>query len=141
MKCQFILHIFLSLASVHSQPRLDDATNSNLGGSTITITPSSSYKVYCYTRGNPKNWYKINGDTGTSVLRISQSGHDPKVYASNAGSGSLLLHFESFQTNDIGEYECRYTSKADKQVFTALSIYLSECIFFMIAFIYTYVCT
>ena len=134
MKCQFILIFFLSLGSVHSQPRLDDATNSNLDGSTITISPSSSYKVYCYTYGVAKNWHKINGDTATSVLRNSQSGHDPNVYASNAGFGSLALYFESFQTNDIGEYECRCTNQPAKRLVTTLSIYLSECIFFMIAF-------
>ena len=115
----------ISSASVHSQPRLNDDTNSNLDGSTITITPSSTYKVYCYTPYIQKDWYKINGGSATSIAK------DPSPvpnhgYAARS-SDSLALHFEPFRTNDIGEYQCRYTSSATP--LTTLTIYLSEYIF------------
>ena len=123
----------ISSASVHSQPRLDDATNSNLDGSTITITPSSTYKVYCYTHGIQKDWYKINGGSSTSIKKGQPTvpGH---VYAERSASDSLALHFEPFLTNDIGEYQCRYTSvsqssRRQSSGFTTQTIYLSEYIF------------
>ena len=144
--CQFILsfNLFLFLASVHSQsqpePRLDDAANpgSNLDGSTITITPSSSYDVYCYLQGTAKNWYR----SSTSVSRDTDPTYDSNVYVRRitdtvASSATLALHFESFRTNDIGEYECRITTRA--HVFTTLSVYLSEYIVFMIALMHMYV--
>ena len=117
----------ISSASVHSQPRLNDATNSSLDGSTITITPSSTYKVYCYTSDIiQKDWYKINGGSSTFIMKDPQSVPD-HGYATRSASGTLGLHFEPFRTNDIGEYQCRYTSSG--QSLTTLTIHLSECIF------------
>ena len=115
----------ISSASVHSQPRLDDDTNSNLDGSTITITPSSTYKVYCYTPGIEKNWYKING--GSSTFIVKEPSPVPDHGYAVRSSDSLALHFEPFRTNDIGEYQCRYTSSATP--LTTLTIHLSEYIF------------
>ena len=129
------VNLSIHLASVRSQsapePRLADATNpgSNLDGSTITVTPSSSYDVYCYYQGIPKNWYR----SGTSVSRDTDYTHDPNVYVSRIVTSStetLALHFKSFRPSDIGEYECRYTTAAGRPTSTQ-SIYLSEYIFFM----------
>ena len=126
-------YLYLSLASVHSQPepepRLDDAANpgSNLDGFTITITPSSSYDVYCYYQGIYKNWYR----SSTSVSRNTDRTHDPNVYASRistSGTETLALHFKSFRPSDIGEYECRIMTTRGQPT-SALSIYLSEYIF------------
>ena len=110
---------------------MDDAANpgSNLDGSTIAVTPSSSYDVYCYLQGIPKNWYR----SGTSVSRNTDSTYDSNVYVHRitdtvASSETLALHFESFRTNDIGEYECRITPSSE-QPSTTLTIYLSEYIF------------
>ena len=130
-------NLFHSLASVHSQsvpePRLDDATSpeSNLDGSTITVTPSSSYDVYCYSQGIQKNWYS----SGTSISRDTDPGHNSNVYVRRitdtvASSEALALYFEFFRPSDIGEYECRITT-ARGQPTSTLSIYLSEYIFFM----------
>ena len=120
----------ISSASVHSQaqPRLNDDTNSNINGSTITITPSSTYKVYCYLPDIEKNWYKINGGSASSIAKDGQPvpGH---VYARRSESGTLGLHFDSFRTNEIGQYQCRYTSARQSSPFTTLTIYLSEYIF------------
>ena len=116
-------------ASVHSQPRLDDDTNSNLDGSTITITPSSTYKVYCYTPGIHKDWYKINGGSASFISKDPVPVPD-HGYAKRSASGSLALHFEPFQTNDIGEYQCKYRSVGHPSPFTTLTIYLSEYILF-----------
>ena len=129
------VNLSIHLASVRSQsvpePRLADATNpgSNLDGSTITVTPSSSYDVYCYYQHIQKNWYR----SGTSVLRDTDRTHDPNVYVSRivaSGTETLALRFKSFQPSDIGEYECRYTT-TNGQTTSTLSIYLSEYIFFM----------
>ena len=46
------------------------------------------------------------------------------VYAKRSASGTLGLHFDSFQTNDIGEYQCEYTSVGRRP--TTLTINLSE---------------
>ena len=139
-------NLFLSLASVHSQspsepePRLDDAMNlgSNIDGSTITVTLSSTYDVYCYRQGIQKDWYKINGGTDTMVPRNSAPGRN--VYAnriSPSGTETLALHFKPFRINDIGEYECRIASTSG-QPSTTLSVHLSEYIFFMIARMHMY---
>ena len=118
----------ISSASVHSQPRLNDAINSNLDGSTITITPSSTYKVYCYTSGIIlKDWYKINGDRSTFIVKDPTSVPD-HVYAKRSASGTLGLHFEPFRTNDIGEYQCRYSTFVQPFALTTLTIFLSEYI-------------
>ena len=120
---------------MHSQsapePRLADATSpgSNLDGSTITVTPSSSYDVYCYFQNIRKNWYR----SGTSVSRDTDRTHDPNVYVSRivtSGTATLALRFKSFQPSDTGVYECRYTTAVGRPIST-LSIYLSEYIFFM----------
>ena len=117
------------------EPRLADATNpgSNLDGSTITVTPSSSYDVYCYFQYIPKNWYS----SGASVLRDTDHTYDSNVYVHRitdtvASSETLALHFESFRPSDIGEYECRITTPFPLHTTTVtLSIYLSEYIFSM----------
>ena len=118
----------ISSASVHSQPRLDDDINSNLDGSTITITPSSTYKVYCYTPGFAKDWYKINGGRATSIAKDPSPVPD-HVYATRTASDTLGLHFEPFRTSDIGEYQCGFSTPGNKQPLTTLTIYLSEYIF------------
>ena len=117
----------ISSVSVHSQPRLEDDTNTNLDGSTITITPSSTYKVYCNAPSITKDWYKINGGRSTFIAKDPQSVPD-HGYAKRS-SDSLALHFEPFRTNDIGEYQCRYTSGYPLSGFTTKTIYLSEYIF------------
>ena len=118
----------ISSASVHSQPRLNDDTNSNLDGSTITITPSSTYKVYCYGPSIQRDWYKINGGSASRIA------NDPSPVPDHGyairSSDSLALHFDSFRTNDIGEYQCGYTSVRQPSAFTTLTIYLSEYILF-----------
>ena len=70
----------------------------------------------------------INGDRATSITK------DPSPvpnhgYAKRSASGSLALHFEPFRTNDIGEYQCKYTSVGQSSAFTTKTIYLSEYIF------------
>ena len=128
-------NLSIHLASVRSQsvpePRLADATSpgSNLDGSTITVNPSSSYDVYCYYQRIAKNWYR----SGTSVSRDTDRTQGPNVYASRtvaSGTETLALRFKSFRPSDIGEYECRYTTRFG-QTPSTLSIYLSEYIFFM----------
>ena len=124
-------NLYHSLAELEPEPRLADATSpgSNLNGSTITVTPSSSYDVYCYYQHIAKNWYR----SGNSVSRDTDPTHDPNVYVSRieaSGTETLALRFKSFQPSDIGEYECRYTT-AMGQPTPTLSIYLSEYIFFM----------
>ena len=131
------VNLSIHLAYVRSQsapePRLADATNpgSNLDGSTITVTPSSSYDVYCYYQGIPKNWYR----SSTSVSRDTDQTHDPNVYVSRiveSGTETLALRFKSFRPSDIGEYECEITTPTGQPATTVtLSIYLSEYIFFM----------
>ena len=118
----------ISSASVHSQPRLDDDINSNINGSTITITPSSTYKVYCFTPGIQKDWYKINEGRSTSLIKDPSPVPD-HVYAKRSASGTLGLHFEPFRTNDIGNYQCRYTSVGQSSAFATQKIFLSEYIF------------
>ena len=128
-------NLFHSPASVHSQspsepePRLDDAMNlgSNINGSTITITPSSTYDVYCYRQGIQKDWYEINGETDTKISRNPVPGRNVYVNRiSPSGTETLALHFKPFRTSDIGEYECRIAS-ASGQPSTTLSVFLSEC--------------
>ena len=51
------------------------------------------------------------------------------VYAKRSASGTLALHFEPFRTNDIGEYQCKYTSLIHASPVNTLTIYLSEYIF------------
>ena len=130
------LILFHSPASVHSQsepepePRLADATSpgSNLNGSTITVTPSSSYDVYCSLQGIPKNWYR----SSTSVSRNTDQTHDPNVYVSRiveSGIETLALRFKSFRPSDIGKYECKITTPSAHPTTTVtLSVYLSEYI-------------
>ena len=100
-------NLFLSLASVHSQsqpepepePRLDDAMNlgSNIDGSTITVTTSSTYDVYCYRQGIQKDWYKINGEMDSFVPRDSAPGRNVYVNRiSPSGTETVALHFKPF---------------------------------------------
>ena len=126
----FIVHI------IQSEPRLDDDTRSgtgvNLHESTITVTPASTYNIYCYTPGYAKDWYKVEGTKSSTILRSAAPGYNTDIFAFNpdaatAEPGSLALHFASFKTADIGEYECRYTQRASPHVSTTLSIHLSEC--------------
>ena len=116
---------------MQSQPRLDDVESGpgvNLNGSTITVTPASAYNIYCYTSGYTKDWYKVEGTNVASIIpRPERNNYNSDVYATNAGSGSLTLHFRSFQSTDIGEYECRFTQIDKLSSTTTLSVYLSEC--------------
>ena len=81
-------------------------------GATLAITPSKTYDIVCSDTRYVKDWYKVNiNDSSISRYReYAKKGSTPDVYATNTRGHALTLHFESFQTTDGGEYECRLRS-------------------------------
>ena len=92
-------------------------------GATLTITPSKTYDILCSDTRYVKDWYRVRGDSSISRYgEYTNKGGTPDVYATNPGGHALALHFESFQSTDIGEYECRLRLSG----LPTLSVFLSK---------------
>ena len=80
-------------------------------GATLTITPSKTYDIVCSHTRYVKDWYRVHNENSVSRYgEYTRKGSTPEVYATNTGDHALTLHFESFQSTDSGEYECRLRS-------------------------------
>jgi hypothetical protein len=80
-------------------------------GATLTITPSKTYNILCSDTRYVKHWYMVDTHGDSLISRRGEyRGSIPGVYATNTRDHALTLHFESFQSTDSGEYECRLQS-------------------------------
>ena len=92
-------------------------------GVTLTITPSKTYDIVCSDTRCVKDWYRVHNDRSISRYgEYTNKGSRPDVYATNTGGHALTLHFDSFQSTDSGEYECRLRSDG----LPTLSVFLSK---------------
>ena len=101
-----------------------------VNGATLTLTPSKTYDILCSDTRYVKQWYKVDTQGASMISRYAEytklnEGSTPEVYATNPGGHALTLHFESFQSTDSGEYECRLRSSADPNLPT-MSLFLSK---------------
>ena len=97
----------------------------NRDGETITITPSRTFDIYCSDTRYIWQWYRVSGQSESSIIRLSQTATSPDVYAINTHGHVLTLQFRPFQSTHAGEYECRFTSH-DGHTLTPLSVFLSK---------------
>ena len=88
------------------------------------ITPSKTYDIVCSDTRYVKDWYRIhiNDSSISRYWEYARKRSTPDVYATNTGGHALTLHFESFQSTDSGEYECRLRSDG----LPTLSVFLSK---------------
>ena len=111
------------------EPRLytNDASEGEVdleNGATLTITPSKTYDIVCSETNLVKDWYRVRDDSSISRYgEYTKTGSTPDVYATNTGGHAISLHFESFQSTDSGEYECRLRSANG---LPTLSVFLSK---------------
>ena len=96
-------------------------------GATLTITPSKTYDILC-SDTHVKDWYRVGTHGDSSISRYGEyinEGSTPDVYATNTGGHALALHFDSFQSTDSGEYECRLRPSVGLTLPT-VSLFLSK---------------
>ena len=126
----FITFVLASTPHVSSaQPRVYIKGDSNqivmLDGDTITITPSRTFDIFCSDTRYGKHWYRVSGQTASSITRLWAETTSPDVYGINTEGYVMTLQFRPFRSTHAGEYECRFTS-IDGQTLTPLSVFLSK---------------
>ena len=94
-------------------------------GETVTLNPSQTYDILCSDTRYAKHWYRVSGQTESSITRLSKKTTSPDVYAINTEGYALTLQFRPFQSTHAGEYECRFT-RSGESTLTPQSVFLSK---------------